>query len=384
MANTLTGLIPDLYAAIDKVSRELTGYIPAVGTSLSSVAVAINQAIKIPITAAQPSVDVTPSMTLTEPADQTVTNVEVKITKSKSVAFGFVGEEQKGLNSSGAPGHLNIQAKMIAQAMRTLVNEAEEDIAQEAYKAASRAHGTAGTAPFASDLKDLGQIKKILKDNGAPLGDLQLVMDTTAGANLTGLTQLTNVNQSGDEGLLRQGLFNKPLVGFDLRETGQGQEHVVGAGTGYLVNNGAGYVKGDTSIVVGTGSGTINAGDTVTFAGHTDSYVVVAELTAPGTLVIAAPGLRQDVADTVAVTNGADDYAANVAFDRDAIQFVARPPAMPDEGDARMDSMIITDPNSGLSFEISVWGGNRKVKYEVALAWGVKAIKSEHIVLLRG
>lgn len=106
-------------------------------------------------------------------------------------------------------------------------------------------------------------------------------------------------------------------------------------------------------------------------------------IAAPGTITIAAPGLLIEAADATALTVGGS-YTSNVAFDRDAIQFVARPPAMPEEGDARMDSMIIQDPKSGLAFEVSVWGGNRKVRYEVSLAWGVKAIKPEHITQLLG
>jgi len=378
MANTLTGLIPDLYAALDKVSREMVGFIPAVGANLSGTAAAVNEAIRIPITPQAASIDVTPSMTLTEPGDQTIGYVDVKITKSKSAVFGFVGEEQLGLDNG--PGHNNVQVKMIAQAMRTLVNEAEADIAAEASISASRAFGTAGTAPFASDLEIAYEMRKILKDNGAPEGDLQLVINTTTGVKLGGLTQLTNINQSGDGSLLRQGMITAaPIAGFDVRETGQPVRHTAGAGTGYLAS--ALVAVGGTSIPVDTGTGTVLAGDFVTFAGDTNKYMVVTGIAAPGTIEIAAPGLLIELADTTAMTLGAS-YSSNVAFDRDAIQFVARPPAMPKEGDARMDSMIVQDPMSGLAFEVSVWGGNRKVRYEVSLAWGVKGIKPEHCSIL--
>lgn len=382
MSNTLTGLIPDLYAALDKVSREMVGFIPSVGANLSGTAAAVNEAIHIPIAPTSKSIDISPSMSLTEPADQTIGYVDVKITKQKSVPFGFIAEEQRGLDNG--PGHLNIQAKMIAQAMRTLVNEVEQDVASAAALGASRAYGLAGTAPFATNLKDTAQIKKILKDNGAPMGDLQLVLNTTAGANLMALTQLTNANQANSTELLRQGLITaQPIHGFSVRETGAFVEVDTGTGANYTTDT-TGYAVGDTEITLITGTGTILAGSFVTFAGDSNKYMVETGIAAPGVITLAGTGLRSAVAaSAVAVTLGAD-FESNIAFDRDAIQLVTRAPAMPKEGDARMDSMVIQDPVSGLAFEVSVWGGNRKVRYEVSLAWGQKVIKPAHISMLLG
>ena len=74
----------------------------------------------------------------------------------------------------------------------------------------------------------------------------------------------------------------------------------------------------------------------------------------------------------------------NMAFDRDAIQLVTRAPALPKEGDIAMDRTTITDPTSGLSFEVAIYPGYRKIRYELALAWGQKVIKPEHTALLLG
>jgi hypothetical protein len=56
----------------------------------------------------------------------------------------------------------------------------------------------------------------------------------------------------------------------------------------------------------------------------------------------------------------------------------------PIEGDGAADRMYMTDPNTGLTFEISLWKQYRQIHIEVALAWGVKAVQSEHIALLIG
>ena len=378
MANTLTNLIPDLYAALNVVSRELVGFIPAVGRNSGAERAAVGENVRIPIAPVGSMFDVTPAMATPEPADNVFTNTAIQITKSKGVSFGWVGEEQRGLNNG--PGYQNLQVQQIAQAMRTLCNAVEADCAAT-YASASRAYGTAGTAPFASNLGDPAQVRKILSDNGAPLSDLQMVIDTTAGASMRTLAQLTKANEANDASLLRQGVL-LDVHGFAIRESGQvAPVSAVGTGANY-VTSGA-LTVGQTVIPLITGTGTILAGDVITFNGDTNKYVVVAGITEPGSITIAAPGIRKAATSGKAVSITAA-FTPNMAFDRQAIQLVTRAPALPGEGDSALDSMMITDDRSGLTFEVRMYGGYRKIRYEIALAWGVKVIKPEHTAILLG
>ena len=58
--NTLTNLIPSLYAAADVVSRELVGFIPNVTRDSSIDAVAIGQTVNVPVVGASTPVSITP------------------------------------------------------------------------------------------------------------------------------------------------------------------------------------------------------------------------------------------------------------------------------------------------------------------------------------
>lgn len=378
MANTLTRMIPDLYQSLDIVSRELVGFIPACTMDARAARAALNQDVVVEIAPAAVASDITPGVTAPNDGDQAIGNTTIKITKSRGVPFRWNGEEQLGVNSG--PGYANIRLNQMQQAMRTLCNEVEADLAGNFIKA-SRAYGTAGTTPFASDLSDPAQIRKILVDNGTPQTDLQLVIDTTAGAKMRSMGQLSKVNESGDSGMLRQGIL-LPLQGLDVRESAQVKHQTKGTGAGYLVNNGAGYAVGATTIAVDTGTGTILAGDVITFAGDANKYVVATAL-AGGSVVIAKPGLRQAVADDAAVTVG-NNFTANMAFHRSSLILATRAPAVPEEGDMADDRMLITDPRSGLTFEIAMYKQYRQVRYEMSLAWGSQLIKPEHSALLLG
>lgn len=388
MANTLTNLIPDLYAGLDAVSRELVGYIPAVARNSSAERAAVNDNVRYHIAPDGNVSNVSPAMAIPEPTDQTIGSGTISITKARAAEFGFVGEEQLGLNNGA--GYRSVQADMFAQALRALTNEIETDVAAAAAAAASRATGTAGTTPFASGVGDSAQARKILDDNGAPNSDRQLVINTAAGANLRTNTQLTKANEAADSTMLRQGVL-LDMHGFAIAETGQDVSHTAGSLTGTVSTDATGYAAGSTSITLETGTGeaiAINAGDVITFSGDSNKYIATADLdvaaSSSGTLTIQEPGLREAIAASATDVAVGSDYSANVAFYRGAIQLATRAPALPQESDAAIDSMMLTDPRSGLSFEVRVYGGYRKVRYEVAMAWGVKVVQPRHTALLLG
>ncbi|MBE9933819.1 hypothetical protein HAX34_00495 [Escherichia coli] len=102
-------------------------------------------------------------------------------------------------------------ADQFKQAFRALANEVEADLGA-LYFGASRAVGTAGTTPFGvkDDLSDAALARQVLEDNGAPTTDLQMVLGSTAIANLRGKQSvLFKVNESGTEQLLREGVLGR-------------------------------------------------------------------------------------------------------------------------------------------------------------------------------
>lgn len=380
MANVLTDLAADIYKAADVVGRELVGFIPAVTVNADgSERVAKGDVVRASFTRTATVVDVSESMTIPEGTDQTVDNKTLTISNTRAVQIPYTGEDVRHLNNG--IGFETVYGDQIAQAMRALVNEIEADIATEAYQNASRAFGTAGTTPFASNFSEVAELRQILADNGMPMNDGQasMVLNTVAGTNLRQLAQLQKANEAGGTDLLRQGVL-LDLQGLMLRESAQVQSHTKGTGASYLLNDASSAV-GDTTIAADGGSGTILAGDIVTFAGTTDKYVVNTALSG-GSFVIGAPGLRAAESDNDAITVG-NNYTANVAFHRRALELAIRPLAEPPSSLAS-DTMTVSDATSGLTFTVSVYPGYHKSMIEVSVAWGVKAWKPDFIATLLG
>mgnify|MGYP007011964329 FL=1 len=56
----------------------------------------------------------------------------------------------------------------------------------------------------------------------------------------------------------------------------------------------------------------------------------------------------------------------------------------PRQGDLAIDSEIITDPRTGMSFDLRVCPGDGMVLYRIHALWGWQSIKPEHCAILLG
>ena len=382
--NTLTSLAGDIYVAADRVGRELTGMIPACKINGGSEAAAKDDTVRSFFTPSVSPTTLTPAMTIPEGTGQTVANKTMTLNTMNTVEIPFTGEGVKHLDNGS--GYDTVYGDMIAQAMRSHVNTIETALVTAARAGASRAYGTAATTPFgtANDYTDASNILKILKDNGAGDFDNQLVINTASGANFLG--KQSAVNSAGTDSILRQGVI-LDLAGMPIRESAQLGSHTAGTAAS-ATTDATGYAVGTTSIALASaGTGTILAGDVITFAGDTNKYVVVTgdtDVSNGGTIVIQEPGLRVAMsAATKAITMVAT-HSNNLGFSRGAVELAIRPPADPVGGDAASDMMMVTDPYSGLSFAISVYKGRKKAMIAVDCLFGVKVWRPEYVALLLG
>jgi len=388
MANdiSLTGLTEILYAARDQVAREPIGFAQGVITNGGSEGVSAGGTVKS-LRTQEPTLETsyTPAMTPPDAADITTSTEDLTLSLYAGVSIPLKGEQFAQLAATvGASVALQ---QLYKQGIRKMMNQMEAQIGTAAYQGASRAVGTAGTTPFASNFNTINELRQILEDNGCIMddGDLSLIISSTAGTNLRNLSQLTKANEAATDSTLRRGeLLN--ISGFSIRTSAGVQSHTKGAGTGALINGaeavGQTTLTFDTMTVNTTG---IKAGDIITHASDTvNKYVVNTGSTATsGDIVIARPGLRIAAADNAAITVG-NSYTANVGFHRSAIELAMRPPAQPPGGDSGVDIAVLVDEKTGLSFSARLYKGYGMNEIKLMAFYGVKVWKPEFVATLLG
>ena len=376
MANTLPANIGDAEKAAEIVGRELVGFIPAMQINSGSESVALNSSVKS-LTTEEPTLNtsVTPAMTIPEGDDQTIGEKSVTIAQVANVSMNYTGEEQREINTNHS--FETVNGNRYLRAFRKITNQIEAHCGTILKNGASRAAGTAGTTPFGSDQSGVNAARRILVDNGMfEAGNTSLVVDTAAGE---ALRNLYNLNEMGANSEVRSGALMN-ISGIGIRESAGVASHTKGTGTGYQTS--AAEALKSTTINADTGSGTVVAGDVITFTGDTtNKYVVNSDLSG-GAFTIGEPGIQSAVADNTALAIG-NDYTANVLFNRAATELVVRPLAAPAE-DAASSVFSVQDSISGITYEIRIYGGFHKAMISVTLVYQAKVWETSGVALLLG
>jgi hypothetical protein len=383
MANVLSSLAPTLFAASRRVPKELTGFLGVVNRNFNDQRVAQGKTVKVTVAPTQAVGSIpAPSMAFAIGSDRTPSTIDLTLNQTAQTTWNLTGEEERDLLNSGNAQELLRQT--IEQGWRVLRNQIETYLGSIAILNASRSLGTSGTVPFGSDFNLIADLKKELNINGANTDGRALVMNSDAVANLSKLSALYKVNESGSDDLLRAGVLGR-LQGFDLRESAGVGSFTKGTMTTALVNSGA-LAIGSTTVPYdgGTPGATgIKTGDVISFAGDTNKYVVKTGpgATATGNIVLQEPGLRTAVADNSAITVE-NSYVGHIALTGDAIAAVVRPIDQPESPD--IEQMVISDPETKLSALLIRKVGDQVASWYMRVVYDAFAPNPYGIITLRG
>jgi hypothetical protein len=181
-------------------------------------------------------------------------------------------------------------------------------------------------------------------------------------------------------------------MGFNLFMQQNMPTHTAGtaaAATVTEISNSAAGVK-TVTLKVAAGTATLVEGDLITFAGHTQQYVVTTGVTldTTGVSVAIEPGLKVAVNGSgtpVAVTVKAS-HAVNLGLHADAIGFATRPLVTNSAQARSLGSIIVptVDPQSGLTLRLEVTRQYKQTMYSYDVLYGANVIRREFGVRLLG
>lgn len=380
MANNLVNIADKIMARGLLAMRSTNAISRYVNRSYDVEAAEIGSTIDIPIASAVPARDVTPAQTPPATQDSAPTKAQIVFDFHKEAPFHLTEKEMREVDVNGS--FVPLQT---SEAIKSIVNAWNAYIINKAKLGFFNVSGTAGTTPFASALTAYNDARRQLNIELAPTSDRAVILDPFAESNALGLPQFTQADQRGDQGGIVDGVIGRKL-GADWAMDQQLATHTAGVPGGTPLVNGALSIGATTVVLDGAGaSGTYNAGDIVSFAGSTQTYVVTANVTLSGTgtgSIVIFPPLRANVADNAAITLRAT-HMNNFVMHRDAISAAVRvlPPAPSELG---VISRTAIDPVTGMPLRLTLKLRHYQLEWTFDLLGGATVSRPEWGVRLLG
>jgi hypothetical protein len=372
VANDLSVLVPKLLAQGLKTLRQQAFLPRIINRGYQDEAARPGDVVTIPIPSAVTAEDVVPSNVPPVDTDIGPTSVTITLDKWKKADFTLTDKDMELVSLGVIP----MQAE---EAVKVLVNAVNASIFDQ-YHGIYGYVGTAGTTPFGSGLDEAVDARKVLFNQMAPPDNRSIVLNADAEANALKRPEFSNQQwRVGiNEAAIASGQIARTM-GFDWYAHQLVPSHTAGTVTGTITVN-ANTAAGVESVVLAAGSGeaiALKRGDIITFAGHTQTYAVQADLTvaadSTGTVSIQPP-LQAAVTTSTSITVKAS-HAVNLAFHRDAFAFVTKPLNKVPEGlGSIMQSMV--DPLSGVALRLEISRQYKQVNWSFDILWGCKLVRA--------
>lgn len=383
MANSFSAIMPKILARGLRVLRERAVMPRLVNLDYSTEAAQKGDTIDVPISAAVGTRAVSPSNTPPAPSDTTPTKVQVSLNNwRQSDPFFMTDKELVELdrNAHFLPGQ-------VEEAVTALANYCNQQI-HALYTGVYGFAGTAGTDPFATTVTGATDSRKILNLQKCPLELRRGVVNFNAEANMLALAAFADAEKTQSAVVKMEGEIGRKY-GIDWVADDHVTNHTAGVPGGTPLVNGA-AAAGATSIAIDgltNTTGQYVQGDVITFASHSQTYVVTATVTANGSgqvTVVIDPPLKAAITDNSAVTLKAS-HSVNLVFHRNAIAFATRP-LVASTADMALGSQIMAlqDPQTGLNLRLEVSRQHKQTVWEFDILFGCKLVRPQLATRLAG
>ena len=412
MANNLQDILPKILARALMALLEAAVMPRLVNGDYSADAAKKGDTINVPIPSAVGTQDVAPSNTPPAPGDTVSETVPIPLNYWKqNTPIHLTDKDLVEIDARDA--FLPMQ---MSEAVRSLANEVNLSIHKE-YRGPVRGvfgvEGTAGTTPFGTSIgvKSATQVRKVLNQQVCPKDSRRGVLDFDAEAQALELDAFNDASTTLSAEVKIEGEIGRKF-GIDWVADDAVVTHIAGTiddggGNKEAILDGGFAIGIDTIDVDNTTlTGTIVAGDIISFANHTQTYCVVdnaasSEFTSVtdnqagtvGTYTAAGnaigslkffPALQAAVVDAEVMTV-ADTHVVNLVFHRDAFGFATRPLVQSTQ-DLALGSQIMSmqDPKTGLVLRLEVSRQHKQVVWEFDILWGTRLIRAELAARLLG
>jgi hypothetical protein len=375
MSQDIAAVIPQILAQGLSVLRQNCVMPRLVARNLEAVAGQKGSTIDVPLPPVLTTTDVTPAATPPATQDLVYDSIPVAMSVWKESRFGLSDKELMEAMNGTIPMAVEAAAKAIG-------NFVDSDILS-LYKGVYGYTGTAGTTPFATDLKDWLNARAILNRQLAPLTDRRVVLDVDAEANALNNRAIQDASWRANAQGIMEAQIGRTL-GADWFLDQLAPTHTAGTiTTGLIAKASTAQAIGLKTIVcttaASTGACALLAGDIITFAGQSQTYALAANATqasaATDVTLTLKNGLVVALAGSEAVSVKAS-HVVNLGFQRDAIAFASRPLASTNQlGLGNFDQIV--DPVSGLVLRLEVTREYKRDVWSFDVLYGRELVRPE-------